>query len=301
MVELPLSDDKPEPSLDVCARCHFVWFDPGELKQFPRSDTPKPRQLPQKAREQIAMLGLQQDANRARREAYDDRVPEEWWHVIPAMFGMPVEEDSPAIRCRPWLTYGLAAALVVVYTLSVGNLQAVVEEFGLVPAQLWRYGGATFFTNFFLHGDPLHLIGNVYFLLIFGDNVEDDLGWWKYVLLLAVGALAGGLCHVLGNPRSTIPCIGASSGISGVLVYYALQFPQARLGFLLGYRLYFRWIRTPAWVALLFWFLLQFWLVYEQQMGVGNVAALAHLGGAAVGLIAWLFLRISGLRESNVV
>ena len=156
MVELPLSDDKPEPSLDVCARCHFVWFDPGELKQFPRSDTPKPRQLPQKAREQIAMLGLQQDANRARREAYDDRVPEEWWHVIPAMFGMPVEEDSPAIRCRPWLTYGLAAALVVVYTLSVGNLQAVVEEFGLVPAQLWRYGGATFFTNFFLHGDPLH-------------------------------------------------------------------------------------------------------------------------------------------------
>ena len=140
-----------------------------------------------------------------------------------------------------------------------------------MPAQLWRHDGATFVTSFFLHGGLLHLIGNVYFLLIFGDNVEDDLGRWGCVAMLAVAAFVGDLWHILGNLHSTIPCIGASGGISGIITYYALRFPRARLGFLFRIWFYFRWIHIPAYVALLFWFLLQFLYVFEQQVGVGNV------------------------------
>ena len=171
----------------------------------------------------------------------------------------------------------------------------------MIPAQLWRHDGATLATSFFLHAGLWHLIGNVYFLLIFGDNVEDDLGRWGCAAMLAISAFVGDLWHILGDPQSTIPCIGASGGISGIITYYALRFPRARLGFLFRYFFYFRWVHVPAYAALLFWFLLQFLYVFEQHLGIGNVAALAHLGGAAVGAVAWLLWRSDSLTGQDVV
>ncbi|MBN2580806.1 MAG: rhomboid family intramembrane serine protease, partial [Pirellulales bacterium] len=178
-----------------------------------------------------------------------------------------------------------------VFALTASNLNAAVEAYGMIPAQLGRHGGITLVTSFFLHAGLFHLIGNVYFLLVFGDNVESDLGRWAYLALLVAAALLGDLLHILGNRHSTVPCIGASGGISGVITYYALRFPKARLGFLFWFWFYIRWIHVPAYVALIFWFALQLLFVVHQQLGVGNVAALAHLGGAAVGVVAWLLWR----------
>jgi membrane associated rhomboid family serine protease len=291
-VALPVRASSPPLRLDVCAGCQFVWFDPRELEQFPAGAADQERPLSPRAREAIALEEVRRVEEQAERDAYNNSEPDETWHWIPALFGMPVEENAPAVRCWPWLTYGLAAVLVAVYALTCRNLEAVVNEYGLVPDQLWRHGGLTFLTSFLLHGGLFHLIGNVYFLLIFGDNVEDDLGPWRYVGLLAVATIVGDLCHIVGSPHSMVPCIGASGGISGVITYYALRFPHARLGFLFRYWMYFRWVRLPAYVALLFWFVLQFVLAVEERMGIGNVAALAHLGGAAVGVAAWFIWRV---------
>jgi membrane associated rhomboid family serine protease len=166
-----------------------------------------------------------------------------------------------------------------------------VNDYGLIPALAGRWHGLTFFTSFFLHAGVFHLIGNLYFLCICGDNVEDFLGWPRYLLLIVLAAFAGDLLHLVADPRSNIPSIGASGGIAGVIVFYALQFPHIRLGFLFRYWFYFRWIRLPAWFALVLWLLFQFIDAGQQLTGASAVSSLAHLGGAVVGLLAWLLWR----------
>ncbi len=303
-VSLPIGPSSSGSALrlDVCAGCQFAWFDPAEFEQFPSAPkVAEEKTLPQPAREKLAIREVQMLASKAEAESDDGPPLDEPWRWLPAMLGMPIEQNGPAVNCWPWLTWGLSAVLVAIFAMTVSNLRVVIDTWGLVPGDPWRYGGLTFATNFFLHGGWLHLIGNVYFLLIFGDNVEDDLGRWRYALLIAVSALVGDVCHVLGNlhgAHSMIPSIGASGGISGVIVFYALRFPHAQLGMMLRYGFYFRWIRFPAYVAMLFWFLLQFFYAFEEQMGIGNVAALAHLGGAAVGVAAWCFWRFGATKES---
>src|SRR5204863_9416604 len=127
------------------------------------------------------------------------------------------------------------------------HLQEIVERFGLVPAQATRSGGLTFVTAFFLHGGILHLAGNIYFLLVFGDDVENFLGPIRYLVLIALAAFIGDLAHIAADPQSQIPCIGASGGIAAVVTFYALQFPRIRLGFLIRW---YWWIRFPAWFAI---------------------------------------------------
>src|SRR5207249_4486791 len=109
-------------------------------------------------------------------------------------------------------------------------------------------------TSFFLHGGWVHLLGNLYFLLIFGDNVEDYLGRWRYLLLILLAMIVGDALHVLMDPRSAVPVIGASGGIAGIITFYALKFPRVRLGFLFR----FWWFHMPAYFALIMWVLLQF-------------------------------------------
>jgi len=146
-------------------------------------------------------------------------------------------------------------------------------------------------TSFLLHGGILHLVSNMYFLLVFGDNVEDALGKAGYLGLIVAAALVGDLLHVIFDPRPQIPVVGASGGISGVILYYALKFPRAALGILLRILFYFRWVSLPAYVYVGFWVLLQILGAFQQVAGVTNVSALAHLGGASVGAAAWLLTR----------
>jgi len=295
MRELPVTIARKELRLDLCRPCQFVWFDPREFETIPPVPpaTAKP-ELPLEAREKMAMaqLKMQEEIEKQRGLGkISEETPEEPWQWIPGVLGLPVEENVDPLRSLPWITWGLAAVLVAVFALTVGNLEHAVNAFGLIPAQFFGRGMAKSFSSFFIHGGLWHLVANVYFLLIFGDNVEDYLGRWRYAVLLLAAALAGDVLHVLADPRVHTPAIGASGGISGIIVFYGLQFPHARLGILFGYFYVFRWLFLPAWLALLLWFGIQLLTAGLQVAGEGQVSALAHLGGAATGLVAWVAWR----------
>jgi membrane associated rhomboid family serine protease len=280
-----LSADPPL-ELDACKPCGMVWFDPQEFEDVPESGVTPPDQLNLLAREALALHKVKQIAEQARAA---DPTPDEGWKTIPALFGFPVESDTNPVTRMPWATWSLTAIILMVSLWAFSDLRSAVERFGLIPAEFWRYGGATSLTSFFLHAGVFHLVGNLYFLLIFGDNVEDYLGRWRYLGLILAATLGGDLLHVLIESRSTVPCIGASGGISGVIAFYALQFPRARLGFLLlTYFWRYHWLQLPAWGAFILWVLLQIWISVQQNLGFSNVSGAAHLGGAVVGFLAWL-------------
>jgi len=293
--------------LDVCTRCEFVWFDAAEYESIPPAP-PKPREpgevddkdLPPAAREALALYKVQQIAEQARAE--EDTMPDEGWKTVPAIFGLPVEMDSDPLARVPWATLLLALLIVTISIWAFFDLGNVVERFGLIPDEAWRYGGLTFLTSFFLHGGIFHLVSNLYFLIIFGEHVEDYLGRKRWLLLVLLAAFAGDLLHIMADPRGTTPCIGASGGIAGLIAFYALKFPHARLGILMRFGFVFipRWIQFPAWCAFLLWLLLQFWGAYEQIAGFSNVSSLAHLGGTAVGVVLWFFWRRIELETATV-
>src|SRR6266568_1507966 len=172
------------------------------------------------------------------------------------------------------------------------QLHEIVSHLGLIPAQATRDGGATFLTSFFLHAGILHLVGNIYFLFVFGDDVENFLRPFRYLALIAFAAFIGDLAHIAADPHSQIPCVGASGGIAGVITFYALSFPRVKLGFLMRYGWWwFRWIRLPTWFVFVLWILFQFVGAWEQVAGISAVSSVAHIGGAVVGFVAWLFWR----------
>jgi membrane associated rhomboid family serine protease len=185
-------------------------------------------------------------------------------------------------------TWILAGAVTFVSVVGFADLSGVVARFGLVPAEAWRSYGATFVSSFFLHGGVVHLLGNLYFLLVFGDDAEDRLGVSRLLVLVFTAAMAGAALHVLVDPRSEVPVIGASAGISGVLVFYALSFPRARLAIVGPF---WRWIRLPAAAYLGLWLLIQGLGAWQQVTGPSSVSHVGHLGGAAAGAAWWLALR----------
>ena len=291
MIDVAMSDSATV-DVDVCVHCHIVWFDRGKADSLVPLPPPASDGLTQPQREAIAMAKVEALAERARGTDFDSAPPDTWWQWIAAVCGMPVEFDAPAEEHWPWLTWAFAALMILVTALAYPHLREVVQAFGLIPAQATRLHGLTFLSSFFLHAGAFHLIGNLYFLVVFGDNVEDFLRPVKYVALVALAAFVGDLAHIAVDPRSQTPCVGASGGIAGVITFYALQFPQVRLEFLMRWGLvWFRWIRLPAWFALVLWILFQCLGAWEQIAGISSVSAVAHLGGAATGVVLWLFWR----------
>ncbi|HMP81207.1 MAG TPA: rhomboid family intramembrane serine protease [Verrucomicrobiota bacterium] len=284
----------PPLELDACKLCGAVWFDPGEFESMPEGANESVHELQMRGVEAIAtqrLEKLKRDQRRADAFSETGEPPDETWKTIPALFGFPVETNVDPVRNWPLATWSLAGVILLVSVLAFFDLKNVVDRFGMIPAEWWRYGGATLVTSFFLHGGILHLVGNLYFLLVFGDNVEDYLGRARYLLMILAATVVGDVVHLLSEPSSVVPCIGASGGISGIIVFYALKYPHARLGILFGYYFRFRWIQFPAWCALILWMLLQFVGVMMQLYGFSNVAATAHLGGAATGFAFWLLWR----------
>ena len=276
-------------NLDVCPHCQFIWFDATEYERLPtKAVEPGWRQtLSQETRERIAMAQVQAIEAQYGDANIDSPMPDEWWKIIPAIFGLPVEHETRSVFRVPLATWCISAAVLIVSVVAFTDLAHAASAFGLVPDRVTRLWGLTFATSFFLHAGWRHLLGNLYFLLVLGDNVEERLGAWKFLSLLALATLAGGIAHVLGDPRSTVPCIGASGGISGVMAYYAFAFPKTRLAFFV----LFRWIRVPAAVMFVLWIALQIYGARAQLAGVSSVSSLAHLGGAGVGVLFWWLTR----------
>ena len=294
MIGVALSD-RAEINVDVCQHCHFIWFDAHEVDTLvPRQPKPAPvaPELPQKAREMLAMAEVERLSKQAEGPDLDSAAPEETWKQIAGFLGMPVEFDEPEEQRKPWATWLLSAVIVCVSLFAFSNLREVVQRFGLIPAEVTRLGGLTFVTSFFLHAGIIHLVGNMYFLLVFGHGVENFLRPIRYLTLIALAAFIGDLAHIALDPRSQTPCIGASGGIAGVIMFYALNFPRMRLAFLwrIGF-VWHRWIRLPAWFVFVLWFLFQIIGTLEQKAGMSSVSSAAHLGGAAVGVLAWLVWR----------
>jgi membrane associated rhomboid family serine protease len=215
----------------------------------------------------------------------------------------PIRDHNPSLR-RPYVTYALIALNVVIFIGYWGlftdevRLAAFFDTWALTPADFT--GGSerhTILTSMFLHGGIMHLLGNMLFLFIFGDNLEDAFGHVGFLLFyLACGVLAA-LAQVLPDPGSTVPMVGASGAIAGVMGGYLLLFPRARVDVIVILIILIRVFTVPAWVMLGFWFALQSFNSYS-TFGVdgGGVAHLAHVGGfvAGVALAAPYFLRAGG-------
>lgn len=210
---------------------------------------------------------------------------------------LPLKDDNPA-RTVPFVTIGLITANVLVffYTLLLGRreLGMFVAEYALIPVRL--FGGeeglpagsrASALTSMFMHGGLLHVAGNMLFLWIFGDNVEDVLGHARFLFFYLACGLAAAMTHVLGDPYSTMPMIGASGAVSGVLAAYMLLYPGARVLTLVF--VFFMWV--PAVVVIGVWIIVQILSSLEGAgQGMGGIAWSAHIGGFFAGMALLLLM-----------
>ena len=213
---------------------------------------------------------------------------------------LPLRDDQPRYS-TPYVTYFLIALNLVIFffewTLDPKSLKALIFQFGIVPSHLTAFLAGSpkypliavvlpFFTSMFLHGGWMHVIGNMWFLYIFGDNVEDYLGHFKYLVFYLLCGVIAMAAQVVSDPRSTVPALGASGAIAGVLGAYFLLYPRARV--LMWFFVFV--IYVPAWLVLGYWFVLQFLngavtsLAYEGH-SVGGVAFGAHVGGFVAGMV----------------
>jgi membrane associated rhomboid family serine protease len=220
--------------------------------------------------------------------------PFEDWRIIPAWLGLPVELDEidGIGPDTPWLTWVTAFVIAAVSIVSFTQGHDIINAWGLIPKEAWRHHGLTFITSFFLHGSVWHLVSNLYFFIVFGGSVERYAGSWRWLLIIGAATLIGGGLDVAIETGSSLPLIGASGGISGLLVYYGLKFPHAQLGYALRFFFIIKWNEFSAWRMLIAWVLLQIVGAGLQVSGQSHVASLAHLGGGVAGAVFWLIWRV---------
>ena len=207
----------------------------------------------------------------------------------------PLRDDVPS-RGFPLVTVGLVVVNVVIFLFEVvlgDAAHVLIESFGVVPAELtanWQNPLviSTLFTSQYLHGGWAHLIGNMWYLIIFGDNVEDRMGRLRYFVFYSLCGVVAALLQVVAAPRSTIPMIGASGAIAGVLGAYLLLYPRARVSTVIPFFYFIRIVWLPAVVVLGGWFLVQLLnglAMLDVQMQTGGVAFWAHVGGFVAGMV----------------
>ena len=212
---------------------------------------------------------------------------------------IPLRDDNPS-GTPPIVTIAfiVMCVLVFLWQLSFGAQggERIVYALGVVPAVLLGQGQLppdlslvspwmTVFTSMFMHGGWMHLIGNMLYLWIFGDNVEDAMGHGRFVVFYLLCGIAAVLAQALPDPSSTVPMIGASGAISGVLGAYLLLYPHARVLVVIPLGFYFHPMRIPAGLVLVLWFGLQLLSSAMAQPGQGGVAFRAHIGGFVAGMI----------------
>jgi hypothetical protein len=217
---------------------------------------------------------------------------------------IPIRDDTPRFS-TPFVTYFIIAlnTLVFLFELSVsqqgrGALNGLIYHFGVVPLRFdhilaaWPASSLTglflpIVTSMFLHASWLHLIGNMWFLWIFGDNIEDYLGHFSYLLFYLVCGFAAAVTHILLNAGSRLPSVGASGAIAGVMGAYFVLYPKARVMMWFPPIFFFH---LPAWLVLGYWFFMQFLSgaatsIAETSQTNGGIAFWAHVGGFVAGIV----------------
>ena len=222
---------------------------------------------------------------------------------------IPLRDDNPHTT-PPVITVGLIVlcTLIFLWQLSLGAQgEAAIRALGVIPARLFgRLTSSqefmnlpavwTVITSMFLHGGWMHLIGNMLYLWIFGNNVEDAMGHLRFVFFYLMCGSAAVMAQGLAAPMSTIPMIGASGAISGVLGAYLLLYPHARVLVLIPLGLYAQTLRLPAMAVLGFWFLLQLLSTAMADPNQPGVAFGAHAGGFVAGMLLIPFFKRRGVR-----
>lgn len=216
----------------------------------------------------------------------------------------PIRDHNPSQR-RPYITLTLIVlnCLIFLVTLpAMGDdraLENLYFTYALVPG---ISDPATYVTSQFLHGGFMHLAGNMLFLWIFGDNMEDQMGHFGFLAFYLVGGIGAGLAQTASDPGSMIPMVGASGAIAAVMGGYLLLFPKAKVDVLFIFIVFFRIFAIPAWIVLGIWFGLQLFSGAATPADAGGVAHWAHAGGFIVGLVLTLpvFLRRGGTAYWNV-
>ena len=285
---------QPPLMLDSCRSCVMIWFDTGKFEELPEGAVETPEDVMARAMQSEAEWKIQQQS--ALNRSIYGGAPDEGWKWIPAILGFPVKYDNAGATQIPWATWSLSAVITIISFWAFFDLRAAVENFGFIPGEAFRYGGITFITAFFLHAGLLHLVGNLYFFLLFGGEVEEYLGWRRFLALTFLSALMGDCFQLVGTPGLMEPCIGASGGIAGVMIFYALKFPRGTLAFFFWR---FGWVHLPSWFAFVLWLLLQiiYYSLQRQGLSLDNVGYLAHFGGVTTGFVLWLIWRKLGLKE----
>lgn len=214
----------------------------------------------------------------------------------------PLRDENPT-ELFPFVTLLLMGACVITWFSAQGagldqaTLQASVCSLGLIPAEITGRGGTAGpctlggltweagFTSMFLHGSWMHLIGNLWFLWIFGNNIEDSMGHGRFlVFYLLCGSLAT-LAHVVWAPASLLPTVGASGAISGIMGAYLLLYPRVKIATLFVLVILLKVIHLPAWMMLGYWLLIQVVSSLIQGPTGGGVAVWAHIGGFVAGVV----------------
>jgi membrane associated rhomboid family serine protease len=219
---------------------------------------------------------------------------------------IPISDDNPA-RLTPIMTWAIIALCVIVYLWerSLGReMDVAVAILGFTPASLLGYRPIapgfvtppaieTLFTSMFLHGSILHIAGNMLYLWIFGNNVEDAMGHFRFVFFYLVCGLAAALALAYVDPTSRLPMVGASGAISGVLAGYVLLFPRARVTVIVPLGIIFYPLTISAFWVVGFWFVLQLVSAALSNANQPGVAWWAHVGGFAAGLLLTPILKSS--------
>lgn len=224
---------------------------------------------------------------------------------------IPLKDDNPTERI-PIITFILISVNCLIHfyqmTLPMESAQLFVYQFGLIPKEITHFRDMTTdipfpvwlspFTSMFLHGDLMHLGGNMLYLWIFGNNVEDVLGHFKFIAFYFLSGLAAVALFIIFDPDGTVPLVGASGAIAGILGAYMVAFPRARVLTLIWIIFIIRLIWIPAVFILGYWFILQLIMAFSSvgMQGGGGVAWFAHIGGFAFG---WLVFR-SRKRKARV-
>jgi membrane associated rhomboid family serine protease len=258
--------EKEEVEIDVCPDCKGLWLDATEGGQLRK------------------ILTAEQDA----KQSAEDSAGGVKTYLFQLFTGFPIEVYNP-VRKRPALLLTLIYALAIIFVGQFVVGTETVKKFCLVPQALWT-GGQVWgiFTYSFLHAGLFHLLGNLYFLYIFGDNIEDRLGKSGLVLVLFVSTLAGGILHAVTHPQSPMPVLGASAAISGIMGAYLVLFPRVKVWvvfFFVRFKLGILWY-FGIWV---------FFNGLNAFLDAPGIAWFGHIGGFVAGVAAacalWARLR----------
>jgi membrane associated rhomboid family serine protease len=211
---------------------------------------------------------------------------------------IPLRDTQPSYSV-PFVTVAIIVTNVLVFLYQVSldsyTLNWFISRYAIIPDRL-QYSDMV--TSMFLHGGWMHLIGNMWFLWIYGDNVEDVLGHTKFLIFYLLCGIAAALLHAVLNPYSRVPTLGASGAIAGVMGAYLIKFPHSRILTLVPIIIFFTTVEIPAVLILLYWFVIQifsgFGSIGYSNVSRGGVAWFAHVGGFVAGMI---LIFVLGTRE----